>query len=87
MNHCLAVSNGTVALHLALESLNIGAGDEVITTNLTFGATVNAIIHSGAKPVLVDVDKNTWNIDPALIEAAITPKTKVIMPVHLYGNP
>lgn len=87
MNHCLAVSNGTVALHLALESLNIGAGDEVITTNLTFGATVNSIIHSGAKPVLVDVDKNTWNIDPTLIEAAITSKTKAIMPVHLYGNP
>lgn len=87
MNHCLAVSNGTVALHLALESLNIGNGDEVITTNLTFGATVNSIIHSGAKPVLVDVDKDTWNIDPTLIEAAITSKTKAIMPVHLYGNP
>ena len=87
MNHCLAVSNGTVALHLGLESLNIGVGDEVITSNLTFGATVNAIIHSGAKPVLVDVDKDTWNIVPRLIEAAITPKTRAIMPVHLYGNP
>lgn len=87
MNHCLAVSNGTVALHLALESLNIGVGDEVITSNLTFGATVNAIIHAGAKPVLVDIDKDTWNIDPRLIESAITPKTKAILPVHIYGNP
>jgi len=87
MKHCLAVSNGTVAIHLALKTLNIGIEDEVITTNLTFGATVNAIIHAGAKPVLVDVDKDTWNIDPRLIEAAITPKTRAIVPVHLYGNP
>ena len=87
MNHCLAVSNGTVALHLALESLNIGVGDEVITSNLTFGATVNAIIHAGAKPVLVDIDKDTWNIDPRLIECAITSRTKAILPVHIYGNP
>lgn len=87
VDHCLAVSNGTVALHLALETLGIGNGHEVITTNLTFGATVNSIIHAGATPVLVDVDKDTWNIDVALIEAAITPNTKAIIPVHLYGNP
>ncbi len=86
-NYSLAVSNGTVALHLGLEALNIGQGDEVITTNLTFGASVNSIIHSGATPVLVDVDKRTWNIDSKLIEAAITKNTKAIMPVHLYGNP
>ena len=87
VNYCLATSNGTVALHLGLEALGIGAGDEVITTNLTFGASVNSIIHAGAKPVLVDVDKDTWNISPYLIEKAITPNTKAIMPVHLYGNP
>lgn len=85
--HTLAVSNGTVALHLALLSLGIGAGDEVITTNLTFGATVNAIIQAGATPVLVDIDEETWNIDPNLIEAVITKKTKAIVPVHIYGNP
>lgn len=87
MDYCLAVSNGTVALHLALESLGVGVGDEVITTNLTFGATVNSIIHAGAKPVLVDIDADTWNIDISKIEAAITSNTKAIMPVHLYGNP
>lgn len=87
VNYCLATSNGTVALHLGLEALGIGAGDEVITTNLTFAASVNSIIHAGAKPVLVDVDKDTWNISPRLIEQAITPSTKAIMPVHLYGNP
>ncbi len=87
MDYCLAVSNGTVALHLALESLDIGDRDEVITSNLTFGATVNSIIHAGATPVLVDIDRDTWNIDVAQIEAAITPNTKAIIPVHLYGNP
>lgn len=85
--HCLAVSNGTVALHLGLKALGIGVGDEVITSNLTFGASVNSIIHSGARPVLVDVDRDTWNISPKLIEKAITSDTKAIMPVHLYGNP
>ena len=74
--HCLAVSNGTAALHLGLEALGIGNGDDVITSNLTFGASVNSIIHSGANPVLVDVDKDTWNISPDLIEKAITPKTE-----------
>jgi len=87
VDYCLATSNGTAALHLGLEALGIGSGDEVITTNLTFGASVNSIIHTGAKPVLVDVDKDTWNISPSLIERAITPSTKAIMPVHLYGNP
>ena len=85
--YCLATANGTVSLHLGLEALGIGAGDEVITTNLTFGASVNSIIHAGANPVLVDVDKDTWNISPRLIECAITPSTKAIMAVHLYGNP
>ena len=67
VKHCLATCNGTAALHLGLEAFGLGKGDEVITTNLTFGASVNAIIHSGAKPVLVDVDEDTWNISPALI--------------------
>jgi perosamine synthetase len=87
VDYCLATSNGTVSLHLALVTLNIGVGDEVIVPNLTFGASVNSIIHSGATPVLIDVDLDSWNISPELIRAAITPKTKAIMPVHIYGNP
>lgn len=87
VEYALAVSNGTVALHLALVSLGIGTGDEVILPDLTFAASINSIIYTGAKPVLVDVDKDTFNIDPDLIKKAITPKTKAIMPVHLYGNP
>jgi perosamine synthetase len=86
-NYCLATSNGTVSLHLALVSLGIGAGDEVIVPNLTFGASVNSIIHAGATPVLVDVDIDTWNMSTQLIRNAITSKTKAIMPVHVYGNP
>ncbi|MGX5820023.1 aminotransferase class I/II-fold pyridoxal phosphate-dependent enzyme [Chitinophaga lutea] len=83
----LAVSNGTVALHLALEALGIGPGDEVIVPDLTFAASVNAIIYTGATPVLADIEKDTWNIDMSLVEGLITPKTKAIMPVHLYGHP
>jgi len=83
----LAVSNGTVALHLALEALNIGADDEVLVPDLTFAASVNAIVYTGATPVLVDVDPITWNIDVAKAAELITSKTKAIMPVHLYGLP
>lgn len=83
----VAVSNGTVALHLALESLNIGVNDEVIVPDLTFAASVNAIIYTGAKPVLVDISVETLNIDINQIENLITNKTKAIMVVHLYGNP
>ncbi len=79
--------NGTMALHLALLAINIQPGDEVIVPNLTFAATANAVLYCNAKPVLVDIDKETWNIDPEKIEQAITPKTKAIIPVHLYGNP
>ncbi len=86
-DYVLAVSNGTVALHLALVCLGGGPGDEVIVPDLTFGATLNSVIHAGASPVIVDVNQNDWNIDPELIEAAITPKTKAIMPVHIYGVP
>jgi len=83
----VACSNGTVALHLALESLGIGPGDEVIVPAFTLIATANMVCLSGARPVLVDVEPDTWCIDPMLIEAAITPRTKAIMPVHIYGHP
>lgn len=83
----LAVNSATSGLHLALESLGIGSGDEVITTPFTFVATLNTIVHTGAKPVLVDVCLDTYNIDVRQIEDAITDKTKAIMPVHFAGIP
>jgi len=82
----VAVSNGTVAIHLALEALGVGKGDEVIVPDLTFAATINAVFHAGATPVIVDVDEDSWCIDPAEIEKAISPKTKAIIPVHIYGQ-
>jgi dTDP-4-amino-4,6-dideoxygalactose transaminase len=85
VEHCLAVNTGTSALHLALLAAGVGAGDEVITVSLTFVATTAAILYAGAKPVFVDVDPETWTINPAAIEAAITPRTKAILPVHLHG--
>jgi perosamine synthetase len=85
--YALAVSNGTVALHLALVSLGIGPGDEVIVPDLTFAASANVVLYTGATPVFVDADPASWNIDVSKIEAAITPRTRAIMPVHLYGNP
>jgi perosamine synthetase len=85
--HALAVSNGTVALHLALAAYGLAPGDEVIVPDLTFAATLNAVIYTGATPVLVDVAPDTWNMDPEAVAAAITPRTKAIMPVHLYGQP
>lgn len=85
--HGVCVSNGTVALHLALVTLGIKEGDEVIIPNLTFAATINTVLHANATPVIVDIDKESWNIDPHKIEAAITSKTKAIIPVHLYGYP
>lgn len=83
----ICVSNGTVAIQLALTAHGIGKDDEVIMPNLSFIATANAVLHCGAKPVFADIDPNTYCLDPATIEALITPKTKAIMPVHLYGHP
>ncbi|MGE3404027.1 MAG: DegT/DnrJ/EryC1/StrS family aminotransferase [Vicinamibacterales bacterium] len=85
--HAVAVSSGTSALHLALLAADIGPGDEVITVPFTFVATVASIVYTGATPVLVDVEPGTLTMDPAQLEAAITPRTKAIMPVHLYGQP
>ncbi len=85
--HALAVSNGTVALQLALTTMGIGRGDEVIVPNFTFGASINAIIHAGAIPVLADVEAETWTIDLTELKKLITPRTKAIMPVHIYGQP
>ncbi len=85
--HAVAVSSCSAALHLALLALGIGPGDEVITTPLTFVATVNAILHVGATPVLVDVDRVTQNIDPELVAAAVTDRTRALLPVHLAGRP
>jgi perosamine synthetase len=85
VKHAVATTSGTTALHVALLANGIQPGDEVITTPFTFIASVNSILFTGAKPVLVDIDPETFNIDVNKIEAAITPKTKAIMPVHLYG--
>ena len=83
--YALACCNGTVTLHLALLALGVGEGDEVIMPTLTYIATANAARYCGAKPVFIDSEKDTWNMDPALLEQAITEKTKAIVPVHLYG--
>ncbi len=85
--HCLGFNSGTSALHVAMLLLNVGPGDEVITTPYTFVATSWAISYAGAKPVFVDIDDATFNLDPALVERALTPRTKVLLPVHLYGHP
>jgi len=87
VKHAIATSSGSTALYTAILSHGIGSGDEVITTPFTFIASANAVLFDGAKPVFVDIDERTYNINPHLIEAAITPRTKAILPVHLFGHP
>jgi dTDP-4-amino-4,6-dideoxygalactose transaminase len=86
VEHGVAAGSGTAALHMALLACGIGPGDQVITVAHTFAATVEAILHAGAEPVFVDVDPETYTINPAQLEAAITPRTRAILPVHLYGQ-
>ncbi len=85
--HCIAVNSGTSALHMAFVAAGIGVGDEVIVPSFSFAATANAVALTGATPVFVDVEEDYFSIDPAAFEAAITKKTKAVMPVHLYGHP
>ena len=83
---CIALNSGTSALHLALLAAGVGPGDEVVTVPFTFVASVAAVTYTGARPVLVDIDPRSFTMDPAAVEAAITPRTKAILPVHLYGQ-
>lgn len=86
-SHAIATSNGTTALHVALLAHGIGEGDEVITSPFTFIASANSVLYTGARPVFVDIEPDTFNMNAELLEAAITERTKAIMPVHLFGNP
>ena len=85
--HCVAVNSGTSALHMAFIAAGIRQGDEVIVPSFSFAATANSVRLAGATPVFVDVEQDFFNLNPAAVEAAITPRTRAIMPVHLYGHP
>ncbi|MGE5221231.1 MAG: DegT/DnrJ/EryC1/StrS family aminotransferase [Omnitrophica WOR_2 bacterium] len=85
VKHAIATTSGTTALHVALLAHGLGAGDEVITSPFTFIASANSVLYTGAKPVFIDIDPRTYNLNPDLIEKAITPQTKAILPVHLFG--
>ncbi|MEZ4701594.1 MAG: aminotransferase class I/II-fold pyridoxal phosphate-dependent enzyme [Rhodothermales bacterium] len=87
VGHALCTSSGTTALHLALAALGVGPGDEVIVPDLTFGASANAVLQTGAIPVFADIDPETWTLHPDAIREQLTPRTRAIMPVHLYGHP
>jgi perosamine synthetase len=87
VKHAVAVSNGTVALHLALHAMGVGPGCEVIVPDLTFAATAHAVLLTGAEPVLADVSPETWCLDPRAVERAVSDRTRVIIPVHLFGHP
>jgi perosamine synthetase len=85
VKHAIATTSGTTALHVALLAAGVSQGDEVITSPFTFIASANSILYTGARPVFVDIDPTTFNLDPSLIEAAITPRTRAILPIHLFG--
>ena len=85
--NCIAVNSGTSGLHLALSAIGMKKGDEVIVPSFTFAATANSVALTGATPIFVDIDPRTFNINPAAVESAITPRTRAILPVHLYGQP
>src|SRR6267378_7481349 len=85
--HGIAVANGTLALHLALSAVGVEADDEVLVPSLTFVATASAVKYCGARPVFVDSSPETWQLDSRALEAAITPRSKAVIPVHLYGHP
>src|SRR5262252_2990842 len=87
VKHVLGVSSGTAALHLAVLAVGIGPGDEVITTPMTWVSTANVVLHAGARPVFVDVEPGTLNLDATRVAAAVTPRTKAILPVHFAGQP
>jgi len=87
VSHAVAVSSGTAALHVALLAHGIKPGDEVITSSFSFIASANSVLYCGAKPVFADIDPRTFNLDPKSVEKLITPRTRAIMPVHLFGHP